>query len=48
MSKKSAHLLRHSDTIARDGSMPWKEHTDIFRVAAANVLGRMNVSARIP
>ena len=23
MSKKSAHLLRHSDTSARDGSMPW-------------------------
>ena len=43
MSKKSAHLLRHSNNIARDGSMPWKEHTDIFRVAAANVLGRVSL-----
>ena len=43
MSKKSAHLLRHSDTIARDGSMPWNEYTDISCVAAANVLGRMSL-----
>ena len=41
MSRKSAHLQRHSDNIARDGSMPWKEHTDIFRFAVSNVLGRM-------
>ena len=41
MSRKSAHLLRHSDTSASDGSMPRKEYTDISCVAASKVLHRM-------